>query len=90
MSKLERRIAVTVVSIDTSSPNRVGIEKAGVGVDQRMTGEIVSLEILMLGHAERALEQRRGRGVEKRQVARIKDDAGRVAVAPLDANLRAC
>ena len=59
-----------------------------MGADQRMSAEVVGLEILVLGHAERALDQRRGAGVEERQVARIVDDAGRVAVAPLDAHAR--
>src|SRR6266852_2839076 len=61
-------------------------QKAGVGADQRMAAEIVGLEVFVLGHAERALDQRRGAGIEERHVARIVDDAGRVAVAPLDAH----
>src|SRR5215510_1039777 len=44
--KLERRSAVTVVSIAT----RFGDEKARMGVDQRMPAEIIGLEIVVLAH----------------------------------------
>ena len=37
-----------------------------------------------LRHAERGVEQRGGGGVEHREVARVEDDAGRVAIAPFD------
>ncbi len=53
---------------------------------QRPAGEFVSLEHLELGDAERALEQRRGGGVENLEIARIEDDAGGIAVAPADAH----
>src|SRR6266849_10179838 len=50
-------------------------EEAATRVDQRMPGEIIGLEIVALGHAERALDERRGAGVEKRKVTRVIDDA---------------
>src|SRR5439155_5268645 len=55
-------------------------------VDQREAGEFLALRQLELAHAERALEQHRGRIVENREIAREEHDSGRIAVAPLNAN----
>src|ERR1700722_3251719 len=55
------------------------------GLDDRMTEEIIGLEIVELGHADGALHQISGRGVEHGEIARIEHDAGGVAVAPFDA-----
>ena len=46
-----------------------------------MTQKIVSLEIFDLLHADRALDENRRRNIEDFEIARIKDDAGGVAVA---------
>src|SRR5579863_4199050 len=62
-----------------------GQMKARLRRHHRITGEIVVLEISDFVHAERALEKRGGRGIEYLEVTRIKDDAGGVTVAPLDA-----
>src|ERR1700691_5315183 len=61
-----------------------GQMKARLRRHHRITGEIVVLEISDFVHAERALEKRRGRGIEYLEVTRIKDDAGGVAVATFD------
>ena len=55
-------------------------------VDQRMPGEIIGLEIIDFSHPERALDERRGAGVEEGEIAGVIDDAGRVAIAPFDAH----
>src|ERR1035437_8868212 len=59
-----------------------GSEEARVCARQRIAGEVEGLEQLHLGHARRALEQRRSRGVENLEIARIVNMASRVAVAP--------
>src|SRR5215467_2753133 len=51
-----------------------------------MAGEIKSLQVVDLGHAQHALEQRGGRGIENLEIARIENDPGRIAVAPFDAD----
>src|SRR5262249_56852259 len=61
-------------------------EETRIGVDQRMAGQVVGLEVIYFSHAERPLDQRRGAGVEDGEVARVIDDAGGVAIAPLDAH----
>src|SRR5215468_6951641 len=63
-----------------------GDEKAGMGVDQRVPGEIIGLEVIVLAHAERALDERRGAGVEDGEIAGVVDDPGRIAIAPFDAH----
>src|SRR5665647_2320018 len=63
-----------------------GFEKARLRARQRPAGEFKRLEHLEFGDAERVLEQRRGRGVEDFEITRIENDAGRVAVAPFDAD----
>ncbi len=42
---------------------------------------------LVLAHAQRLREQPRGAAVEHREIAREEHDAGRIAVAPLDAGV---
>src|SRR5665213_535058 len=61
------------------------LQKSRVRLHQRPAGEFQILEHLELGHPQRALEQRRGRGIEDFEITRIKNNAGRVAVAPFDA-----
>jgi len=63
-----------------------GNEKTRMGVDQRMPGEIIGLEIVALAHSERALDESRGAGVENGEIARVVDDPGRIAIAPFDAH----
>src|SRR5262249_8008390 len=63
-----------------------GDEKAGMGVDQRMADEVIGLEVIVLAHAERALDQRRRAGVEHAEIARVIDDPGGIAIAPFDAH----
>ena len=59
-----------VVSIAlVAEPRRLA--KAGARFHQRMSGEIVGFEIVDLVHAERALDQRGGAGVENLEIARI-------------------
>src|ERR1700688_681985 len=64
-----------------------GLEKTRTGARQRITGEVESLEQLKLGQPQRALEQRRCRGVEDFEIAWIENDPGGVAVAPFYAHL---
>src|SRR5262249_47465280 len=61
-------------------------EKARPRLDHRIAVEFVGLVKLVLVEAERSLEQQHGRMVEHRHIARIKHDAGGVAVAPFDAD----
>src|SRR5262249_56408871 len=61
-------------------------EETRIGVDQRMPGEVIGLEVVDFFHAQRALDERRGAGVEDGEIAGVIDDAGRVAIAPLDAH----
>src|SRR5271157_1346713 len=58
--------------------------KARPGLDQRVAGKIVSLQVFDLLHAESALDQHRGRDVEHVEIAGKENDAGRVAVAPFN------
>jgi hypothetical protein len=60
------------------------LQEARACAHERKSCEFEFLEHLEFGHAERALEYQRGRGVENFKVARIVDDTGRVAVAPFD------
>ena len=57
-----------------------------MNIDQRVAGKIIGFEILMLGHRKRALDQRRGAGVEEFEIPGIENDSGRIAVAPLYAH----
>ena len=59
-------------------------QESGPRLDQRVAGKIVGLEILDLLHAEGALDQHRGRHVEKLEIAGEEDYPRRVAVAPFD------
>src|SRR6202023_1231718 len=49
---------------------------------RRMAHKVIGLEILDLLHAERAFNEHGGRDVEEVEIAHVKNDAGRVAVAP--------
>ncbi len=82
--KLERPQATTALSIPTSSPNRVGSRNCARVSTTGWPMKSIVLEILDLLHPGRALDQHGGRGVENREIARIVDDAGGVAVAPFD------
>src|SRR5215469_9231247 len=59
-------------------------QKSRPGLDQRMTGKFVSLEIFDLLHAQRPLEQYDGGDIEHFEIAGKENDPGRVAVAPFD------
>src|SRR6266851_2012707 len=61
-------------------------EEAAMRIDQRMPGEIIGFEIIALDHAERALDERRGAGVEECEIARVEDNAAGIAIAPFDAH----
>src|SRR6185437_1344940 len=63
-----------------------GLEETRARFRQRVADKVESLEQLNFGHAHRALEQRRGRGIEDFEIARIENNAGGVAVAPFDAH----
>ena len=54
---LERPQATTAVSIDTSSPKRVGTRKMRAGLDDRMAEKAIGLEIVELRHADGAFHQ---------------------------------
>src|SRR5690242_3992847 len=64
-----------------------GSQKTRARAHQWKSGEVELLEHLELGDPERVLEHPRGRRIENVEIARIENDAGRVAVAPLDADL---
>src|SRR5215472_11539008 len=61
-------------------------QKSRPGLDQRVAGKFVDLEIVDLLHAQRPLEQYYRRNIEKLEVASKENDPGRVAVAPFDAD----
>src|SRR5436190_919657 len=50
-----------------------GNEKARMVLHHRMAAGAVRLQIIVLCHAERALDQRRRAGVEKGEIARIEN-----------------
>src|SRR5215469_10794816 len=54
-------------------------------LNQRVTDKVISFEIVDLLHAERTLQQDRGRDVENVKIAGEEDDAGGVAVTPFNA-----
>src|SRR5439155_1208173 len=62
-----------------------GFQEARTRTHEREAREFESLEHLKLGHAERALEEHRGRRIKYLEITRIKNNASRVAVAPFDA-----
>jgi hypothetical protein len=51
---------------------------------ERETGEFQGPEHLKLGYAERGLEEMSGGGIKNLEIARIEDNAGRVAIAPFN------
>src|SRR5436190_1204569 len=61
-----------------------GDKKAAVNIDEGVSGEVVEFQIFALSHAERPLDQSARAGVEDGEITRIIDDAGRIAVTPLD------
>src|SRR5262245_56778687 len=54
---------------------------------ERKAVEVEMLEHIEFGHAKRALEQKCRRCIEDFEVARVKDNPGWIAVAPLDPDL---
>src|SRR5262249_58497233 len=56
------------------------------GLNQRVTGKVISFEIIYLLHAERTLQQDRGRDVENVEIAGEEDDARGVAINPSTAD----
>ena len=57
--------------------------------DHRKAGEVVGRQQRLLVEPERRLDHELGRVIEHREIAWVKHDPGRVAVAPLDADLAA-
>ena len=54
-------------------------QKSRTRLRHRMTQKIISLEIFDFFHADRALDEDCRRNIENFEIARIKNDAGRVA-----------
>jgi hypothetical protein len=61
------------------------LAKTRARLHHRVPGEIVCPEIRNLVHAQRAFDERGRAGIENLEIARIEDDPGGIAVAPLDA-----
>ena len=59
----------------------------GARIDQRHAEDFEGLRHLVRLHAERGLEQVPARRVEKLEEAAVEDDAGRVAIGPVDGEL---
>jgi hypothetical protein len=82
-SKLERRNSRTWELSSTWSPKCAGARKRA-GIDQGQPGNAKRRCELGRLHAEGGLEQHPGAPVEKLEKSAVEDDAGRVAMAPLD------
>ena len=62
----------------------VGAVEFALRIHHRIAGHIISLEQLVLGELARRRDQHGRRMVEHGEVARIKHDLRRIAVAPFD------
>src|SRR5262249_28501238 len=68
-------------------PKASWFEESRARAHERKAVEVEMLEHVEFGHAKRMLEQKCRRCIEDVEVARVKDNAGGVAVAPLDPDL---
>ncbi len=65
----------------------VGHAEDGAGFHDRMADEFEGLEVIEFAHPDRGFHHFGGGRVEHREIARVKHDAGGVAVAPFDAEM---